>query len=55
MEIGVMSVEHDVAGLDHELAALAHGIARIDRHVDDGALKLPWIGQDRPNAGGKRG
>ena len=55
MEVRVIGVEHDVARLDDQLAALRHGIARIDRHVDDGALELTWIGPHRPDVAGKRG
>ena len=54
MEVGVIGVEHDVARFDDELATLRHGVARVHRHIDDGALELAGISPDCPDVAGKR-
>ena len=54
MEFGVIRVEHDVARFNDELAALRHGVARVHRHIDDGALELAWICPGCPDITGKR-
>ena len=54
MEVGVIRVEHDVARFDHQLATLRHGIARVHRHIDDGALELARISPGWPDVAGER-
>ena len=54
MEVGVIRVEYDVARFDDELATLRHGVARVHRHIDDGALELARISSGWPDVAGER-
>src|SRR5579871_6556823 len=52
---GNPSIDQGVGGVDRQLAALSHCVPRIDREVQNCALKLDRIGKTTPQTRRKHG